>query len=76
MQLKPFVVTIGRSDGSATKHVFQDNRADAVKLANAITFVLFGQHGFKNADCHEKKRVEQDGYFVEFNFAKNYPQHQ
>lgn len=74
--LKPFVVTLGRSDGTATKHVFEDTKAEALKLANALTYVLFGIHGFKFSDCHEKKRVEQDGFFVEFDFAKSFSQHQ
>lgn len=65
--MSSIVIKFGRSDGSATKVLFPATKEFAIDLANAISFVLFKAHEFKNSECHTTKRVERDGFFVEFN---------
>lgn len=61
-----FVVTFGRSDGSAIKHLF-GTRKQALDTANALAFVFFYEHPFKYSKCHDTPvRVEKDGFFVQF----------
>jgi hypothetical protein len=65
------VITFGRSDGSAIKHIFPHNRTEALDIANCLSFVLFHEHSFKSSECHKRKRVEREGFFVEFDFVRN-----
>lgn len=59
------IVTFGRTDGSAIKHLHPRSRTQALETANALSFVLFLEHKFKPSECHSKKRFEQGGFFVE-----------
>lgn len=64
--MSPVVITFGRSDGTAIKSVFPETRAFALLLANSLSYVFFKTHEFKNSECHTDKRIERDGWFVEF----------
>jgi hypothetical protein len=66
-----YVITFGRTDTDATKHLFRRSRLDAIETANALSFVLFLEHRFKASECHRHKRVEQGGFFVEFDIVRN-----
>lgn len=64
--MSPVIITFGRSDGTAVKSIFPASKGFAVELANCLSFVFFKSHEFKNSECHTDKRVERDGWFVEF----------
>lgn len=65
MTHKPHLVRLGRIDGTANKTLFIHGKREALAAANSLSFVLFGRHDFKCADCHDVVRVEQDGFYVE-----------
>lgn len=66
-----YVVTFGRTDTEATKHLFRKDRLDAVETANALSYVFFLEHRFKASECHSRKRVEQGQFFIEFDIARS-----
>jgi len=70
---KPFVVTFGRMDGTATKHIFPDTREQALALLNALSYVFFLKHEFKSSQCQSFKRVENDEWFIEFDPVRSIP---
>lgn len=61
-----YAIHFGRSDDTVVKHYYPSSRTRALRLANALCFVLMGTHDFKPSQCHDKKRVEGNGFFVEF----------
>ncbi len=58
------VITFGRIDGSAVKHLYPNSRSEAMLMANALSYVFFLKHRFKPSECHEARREENDEFFV------------
>lgn len=65
------VITFGRCDGTAVKHLYPHTRIEAMQMANALSFVFFQQHRFKPSECHEAKREENDEFFVTVDKRRN-----
>lgn len=66
MQPQSYVVRFGTQDETRVSTFWQPSRTRAIDLANAISLVLLGKHGFKSAHCHVKNRQENELYFVEY----------
>ena len=68
--MSPVVIKFGRSDGTAVKTIFPATKAFGIELANSLSYVFFKSHEFPNSQCHADKRVERDGWFVEFSIRR------
>lgn len=61
-----YVITYGRTDGSAIKRTTFRSRIRSLKLANNLAYVFFYRHPFKNSEAKQSTRFEGNGFFVQY----------
>lgn len=65
------VITFGRCDGTAVKHLYPHSRLQAMQQANALSYVFFKKHSFKASECHEARREDDGTWFVTVDKRRN-----
>lgn len=61
-----YIVSVGRKDGTAIKHLFYHSRTRAITAAQSLAYVLFKRNAFKPGECHGRALAEGDEFFVEY----------
>lgn len=68
--MSDFIVGFGRKNGKADKYLFPETKTQALRLANALSLVLLGEHFFKGSDCTGDHRFENDEFYVQLSIRR------
>lgn len=61
----PYVIRMGRTDGTVKKTCFMFSKKQALQVGNAIAYLLWEQHPFRSGECNQPVRIEREGFWLE-----------